>query len=99
MHLCKRFGLEKDLLINDKYAGKKFVKTFKEFKSKQDNTDYIPNLDNYSNNQKRDVLKRICWRNAKWVNHLNDFMLNKEFEKFIFHSIKQIERDLHQIYT
>lgn len=97
--LCLRFNLQSDLLKNNYYTGKRFVKTHKEFVSKKDNTTYIPNVDKYAKVEKQKILINVCHRKRDWVYGLNDYMLEKEFERFIFKSIKDIEHDLYQIYT
>jgi len=99
IQLCKRFKLSKSLLQNDIYIGKKFVKTYHEFKCKKEHTEYILNVDKFSQQDKRDILINICKRKASYINSRNDFLLNREFDRFIFYSIKDIEKDLYQIYT
>lgn len=97
--LCYRFKLDNQLIKNDEYVGKRFVKTYNEFIAKKENTEYIPNVDNFSQDKKRDILKTVCKRKSSWVDALNDYLLDREFDRFIFKSIKDIEHDLYQIYT
>lgn len=97
--LVKKYKLDNGLLVNNHYIGKKFVKTYCEFVNKQSNTDYIPNINNFTKQNEQRVLIDVCKRNSKYIMSLNDFFLDKEFQRFIFSSIRDIEMDLHQIYT
>lgn len=97
--LIKRYKLDKYLLRNGIYIGKKFVKTYFEFKNKQTHTEYIPNIDKYDTEEKRNILIKICHKKADYINSRNQFMIDREFNAFIFHSISAIEKDLQQIYT
>ena len=75
--LVKRYKLDKYLLRNGNYIGKKFVKAYFEFKNKQTHTEYIPNIDNYDNNEKRNILIKVCHRKASYINSLNQFMIDR----------------------
>lgn len=99
VQLSVRYGLSDKLILNNKYKGKKFVKTYHEFINRQDNSEYIPNIDKFTNEMKRDVLIRVCKRKESYVNSLNDYLLENVFNKFIFSTISDIEKDLYQIYT
>jgi len=97
--LAKKYRLEDELLIKNQYIGKRFVKTYHEFKGKRDYTDYIPNINKYTKEEKQNVLIDICNRNRDRILGLSDFFLEREFQRFIFSSIRDIEMDLNQIYT
>lgn len=99
VQLAKRYNLDKFLIGNKMYIGKRFVKTYYEFINKQDNSQYIPNIDSYTKQMKKDVLINVCKRKSSYINSLNDYMLDRTFDRFIFSSISEIERDLYQIYT
>ncbi|WP_419821231.1 reverse transcriptase domain-containing protein [Anoxybacterium hadale] len=96
--LCKRFGVDALLNKDGEFIGKSFVKTYIEYSTKQDNTKYIPTIDNFSSTEKRYILHKVCHRNYKWVHSLPLYLLEKEFDRFIFSSIRDIEKDLNQIY-
>ncbi|MDF2950710.1 MAG: hypothetical protein K0S18_293 [Anaerocolumna sp.] len=96
LKMIARFHLEKSLLTSDgKYKGKKFVNMFYEIKNKGKLSDKITNVDNYSTLQKREILKKVCKRNA---DTFTDVYVDIEFNKFIFKSIHEIEYDLQQQY-
>lgn len=97
--LIKKYKLDKQLLTNNKYNGKKFVKTYLEFKNKQNNTEYIPNINNFTKAYKQKLLIDVCKRNHKYIMSLNNYFLDREFQRFAFSSIRDLEMDLHQIYT
>lgn len=97
--LCKRFDLDLELLRGGQFIGKSFVKTYKEYVTKRDNTTYIPNIDNFTADNKKHILTKICHRKKDWVDSLSPYLLDIEFDRFIFHSIRDIEKDLNQMYT
>jgi retron-type reverse transcriptase len=97
--LAERYNVSNRILQQRKYIGKHFVKTYHEFINRQDNSEYIPNIDKFTKQMKRDVLINVCKRKESFINSLNDFNLDRIFDRFIYSSISEIERDLYQIYT
>lgn len=70
---------------------KKFKRTYYEIKNNLHNTKYIINFDNYSFEQKKDVLKRIYKRN---IEGLKPAQINDLFESIIFKDIALLEEDI-----
>ncbi len=97
--LAKRYKLDKDLVKDNRYVGKKFVRTYHEYRNRQTNAEYIPNINTFTAPDKRHILINICHRKSSYIDGLDEFSLNREFGNFIFHSIRDIEHDLQQIYT
>lgn len=93
--LIKRFKLEHKLLINGKYKGKKFSKTYFEIKNNPLHSNYITDFNTYSIQKKKDVLKNVCNRR---VDDWTEYKIEIEFNRFIFKSISALEQDLQQIY-
>ncbi len=94
-NLIKRYGLEKKLIKGNKYIGKKFSKAYYEISKNNETTKYVPNFNDYTIEQKKNLLTEVCRRKTdKWT----DSMIEYEFDKFIFKSISGLEQDLQQIY-
>ena len=94
--LIYRFGLEVELInSNGNFKGNRFVRTFYEIKANGRTSACIDNIDKYSIEDKKSTLSSVFHRNTT---QMNDFVINREFNRVLFKSIKEIEYDLHQIY-
>ncbi len=70
---------------------KKFVRTYREIKYNLDNTNYIPNFDNFSVSEKRIILTDIFDFKIKLMETAK---IEFEFDKRIHKLIKEVEKDL-----
>lgn len=79
------------LRYNHKFKCKRFKRTFYEIKYALHSNNYIPNFDDYSVWDKRDVLEKIYKINLK---DTRDETINKEFDRVVFADISQLEKDI-----
>lgn len=84
----QRFSLENDF---ENYKLKKFVRCFHELKKNLHNTEYIPNFDKFTLEEKKDFLLKLTEID---ITNFNEYDINKEFERIIFSSIKDLEKDI-----
>lgn len=83
-----RFSLQNEL---SSYKLKKFVKSFHELNKNLHNTTYIPNFDKFNLEDKKNFLVKLKELD---ISKLNEYEINKEFDKIIFQSIKDLEKDI-----
>lgn len=83
-----RFRLRKKL---QNYQVKKFVRTYYEITKKRNATNYVPNFDDYSLEQKKEVLKNVFKYN---VRKFNDEEVDKFFKRNVFRVARDLEKDI-----
>lgn len=77
--------------VSDQINCKKFKRTHYEVLFRLHNTKYIPNFDNYSTGQMRDILSEIYGRD---LTGLNDKIIDIEFKKIIKKEVHELEKDI-----
>lgn len=77
--------------VSDQIDCKKFKRTHYEVLFRLHNTKYIPNFDNYSIDQMRDILSRIYGRD---LTGFNDKIIDIEFKKIIKKEVHELEKDI-----
>lgn len=80
--------------INPKIKFKRFVRTYHEIRQALHKTNYIPNIDMYSIEDKKDILSRIYGENVK---KLNSEQIKMRFAKIMAREIQDIEKDIQDI--
>lgn len=80
--------------INPKIKFKRFVRTYHEIRQALHKTNYIPNIDMYSIEDKKDILSRIYGEN---VEKLNSEQIKMKFAKIMAREIQDIEKDIQDI--
>jgi len=88
--LMKRFKIEKDF---EQAKIKKFVRTYNEIRRNLDQTQYIPDIDAYTIEDKIYFLKEI----VKIKVPTEQLLIEKEFNKVIFTTLKDLEKDLQRL--
>ncbi len=77
---------------------KHFVKAYHEIKFNLDNTDYIPNFDNFDDNQKKEVIDlffpKLRNKQAKAITNLDQL-----FWKCIWREVRDLEKDLMEVFS
>lgn len=89
--LAKRYKMYNRLFNNSKnYRVKRFVRTYHEIKKNLSDTKYIPNSNNMTEDQKKEILimKEIAFNK----DDLSD--VREKFEKLMFNQIKSLNRDI-----
>ena len=86
--LLKRYG------ILGKIKVKRFVRTYFEIKNALHTTNYIPNIDNYSIDDKKIILTEIY---GKDINELKKSEIEYFFRKIMAREIRDIEKDVQNI--
>lgn len=84
--------ISKNLPVKDRFAPKKFIRTYHEIINNLSNTKYIPNFTEYSNKKKKEVLSEIF--DYKGSLSWPDEKVDRIFNKKIFQSIKELEKDI-----
>jgi len=82
-----RFGLSISL-----FRTKKFVRTYNEIRKNFGNTKYIPNFDEMRTEEKRKILKEVFKK--KGIKKMLDKNVEYHFNKRLYKTIKEFERDL-----
>lgn len=80
--------------INPKIKFKRFVRTYHEIRQALHKTNYIPNIDMYSIEDKKDILSRIYGENVK---KLNSEQIKMRFARIMAREIQDIEKDIQDI--
>lgn len=80
--------------VNPKIKFKRFVRTYHEIRKALHKTNYIPNIDMYSIEDKKDILSRIYGENVK---KLNSEQIKMRFAKIMAREIQDIEKDIQDI--
>lgn len=84
----KRFNLEEDF---EEIKIKKYVRTFKEIKNNLHGTTYIPNLDNFTVDDKRAFIEKVLGLPTTFF---SDEVIEEMFDKETYKFIRELERDL-----
>lgn len=87
--ICKM--LERFEIDKNKVKIKKFIRSYYQIKYNINKTKYMPNYDLYEENERRDILRKIFNVN---VNNKKSEEIDFLFEKRVFKSIRELERDL-----
>lgn len=77
--------------LNEKIKVKKYVRTYYEITKRLHVTRYIPNIDNFSLDDKRKILSEIY---GEKIEDLDDSKLESTFRKIMRREIQDIERDV-----
>lgn len=80
--------------VNPKIKFKRFVRTYHEIRQALHKTNYIPNIDMYSIEDKKDILSRIYGENVK---KLNSEQIKMRFARIMAREIQDIEKDIQDI--
>lgn len=89
--LILRFKMTKEL---EDFKIKKFARTYKEIEKNLHGTKYIPNFSEFTAKEKKNFLTIEC---NKDVEEMNEDKIDFEFNKFIFASLKDLEKDIQNI--
>jgi len=73
---------------------KTFIKSFHEIRFNLNETDYIPNFDTYSREQKIDAICRLSHKFPEDIEHLSDDQIDLEFSRLISREISDLEKDV-----
>lgn len=77
-----------------KFAVKRFVRAYHEMRNALHTTHYIPNIDLFSIEDKKNILNDIY---GVKINKLNDFQINNYFNRIMAKEIQDIEKDVQAI--
>lgn len=90
-----RRQLKKRKLPEVEYAKiKKFVKSYHEIRYRLDTTNYIPNFDNYDNNQRAEVVAALSDRTLSEVLAMDAAIIDAQFSRMISREVHDLEQDV-----
>lgn len=74
---------------------KGFVRTYNEIIYNRSESNYIPNFDNYTVNQKKQLLKNVF--KIKGLQNMDDGGIERYFRKYVFNTLKKLEKDIQHL--
>lgn len=91
LKIAERYKIQKRI---KEQPVKRFVRTYYEIRKNRINTNYIPNFDNYSIEDKKDFIKNVLKVDP---DKLREEEIIKRFRKYIFKSIRELEKDVQSL--
>jgi len=73
---------------------KSYVRAHKEIRNNLKDSKYIPNFENYTNDQKKNFLKSIVGLDEKELNEYSISQIDYHFRRFLFKTVRTLEKDI-----
>jgi hypothetical protein len=83
--------LKKRYAVSDLVKTKRFVRSFYEIKKALHNTNYIPNFDKYTLDQKKKIIEMVYGLSAKLM---SSSQIERKFDSLISREMKDIQKDV-----